>query len=178
MYYLYQLSSHQQHIPIQMTSMNAPQSVSPNSVSPIMPKRDDPISKSTSLTPTCSVSSIASPVNETNKEIRPQIVELIPLHTIAMIIIAALWLLLVQMVVSNTLISTSIFIFMKSVTTCLCILFVLAMIVMPAAYIIHPETVINFKFASFAPHIADGLRKLDYVVNQFVHTTSKKLESR
>jgi hypothetical protein len=175
MYYLYQLSPHQQHIPIQMTSMNAPQpvSVSPKSVSPIV----EPNSKSTSLTPTCSVSSIVSPTTTTNSQTRPQIVELVPLHTIGMIIVAALWMLLVQMVVSNTLIATSIFIFIKNAITCFGIIFILAMIVAPVAYAIHPKTVIDFKFASFAPHIADGLRKLDYFVNRFISATSKKLES-
>jgi hypothetical protein len=191
MYYLYQLSrpSHYQptNISIQMaSSINAPQSVSPNSVSPIVPivpigQQPQPqqpshaetisTSSTSSASSTSSTSSI-SHVNANDAQIRPQIVELFPVR----IIIAALWLLLVQMVVSNTLIARSIFIFIKNATTCFGILFILAMIVVPVAYTIHPKTVIDFKFASFAPQIADGLRKLDYFVNRLAHATRKKAE--
>jgi hypothetical protein len=175
-----------------INSLNAPQSVSPtNSVSPIMPIRqpshdEATISKSSSTSSTCSVSSIVSPVNEaasnsntndsnTNdiNQIRPQFYELFPVR----VIIVALWLLFVQMVVSNTLIATSIFIFIKNATTCCGILAILAMIVVPVAYTLRPDIIINFKFASLAPQIADGLRKLDYFVNRFIRATSKKLES-
>ena len=204
MYYLHQLShpSYKQtnNNSIQMdytNSFNAPQSVSPtNSVSPIMsmrqPSHVETISTSptsptspTSSTSSISVSSIVSPVNEAasnsntnsnpndSNQILPQFVELFPVR----VIFLALWLLFVQMVVSNTLIATSIFVFIKNATTCFGILAILAMIVVPVAYTIHPDTVINFKFASLAPQIADGLHKLDYFVNRFVRASSKKLES-
>ena len=78
---------------------------------------------------------------------------------------------------SNTLIATSIFVFIKNATTCVGILFILAMIMVPVAYTIHPKTVIDFKFVSFAPQIADGLRKLDYFVNRFMRAIRKKLEN-
>ena len=175
-----------------INSLNAPQSVSvspTNSVSPIMPIGQKPSNVETiSTSPTSptssstsSVSPVISSVNEAasnsntnnSNQILPQFVELFPVR----VIFVALWLLFVQMVVSNTLIATSIFVFIKNATTCFGILAILAMIVVPVAYTIHPDTVINFKFASLAPQIADGLRKLDYFVNRFVRASSKKLES-
>jgi hypothetical protein len=110
--------------------------------------------------------------NDSN-QIWPQFVELFPVR----IILAAIWLLSVQLVVSNTLIATSIFIFIKNATTCFGILAILAMIVVPLIYTLLPDIIINFNFASFAPQIADGLRKLDYFVNRFIRASSKKLEN-
>jgi hypothetical protein len=132
----------------------------------------DPAISPTSSTSSASAASI-SHVNEANHYQLRHFVEMFPVR----IILAALWLLLVQMVVSNTLIATSIFVFIKNATTCVGILFILAMIMVPVAYTIHPKTVIDFKFASFAPQIADGLRKLDYFVNRFICATRKKLEN-
>jgi hypothetical protein len=163
-----------------MASINAPQSVSPNSpnsISPITLIRQLSHNETISKSPTSSASSASaasiSHVNEANHYQLRHFVEMFPVR----IVLAALWLLLVQMVVSNTLITTSIFVFIKNATTCVGILFVLAMIVVPVAYIIHPKTVIDFKFVSFAPQIADGLRKLDYCVNRFMRAIRKKLEN-
>ena len=202
MYYLHQShpSYKQTTNSIQMAyinSLNAPQSVSPI-MSMRQPSHVETISTSptSSTSSTSSVSPVISSVNETasnsntndsntndsntndsntndSNQIQPQFYELFPVR----VIIVALWLPFVQMVVSNTLIATSIFIFIRNATTCFGILAILAMIVVPVAYTIHPDTVINFKFASLAPQIADGLRKLDYFVNRFIRASSKKLEN-
>ena len=87
-------------------------------------------------------------------------------------VIVAIWLMWIQLFASLVVVGiTTIF-----VTSAKCIgaMVVLTVIVLPVTYAISPKCVYKFKFHSLAPFIADGLYKLDYLVNRAVHYIKQK----
>lgn len=92
------------------------------------------------------------------------------------VIIAVIWMVLMQMTLSAAIILAGIATFVGSFAKCFGLIAVLTMVSLPAAYAICPENVRNFKFVSLAPVIADGLHKLDYFANRLKRAIGNKLK--
>ena len=145
-------------------------------VSPIDSTKSVSPSVSHSVSP--SVYPSVSPV-AVSTSLKPRIVdtEIMPLR----IIIGAIWFWSITFGLSFSTVMHGFETFMLSAITCVGILGILAIIVIPFVYSIRPEVVVQFKFGSLAPiltaTLAAGLFRLDHIVNQIVvrYTTTKRM---
>ena len=107
-------------------------------------------------------------IANTNTNTKTNTVEVISIR----FVIVAIWLMWIQLFASLVVVGITT-IFVTSVK-CIGAMVVLTVIVLPVAYAISPKCVYKFKFHSLAPFIADGLYKLDYLVNRAVHYIKQK----
>ena len=155
------------------------------SSSPVVSPIDSTNSVSPSASPSASpsVSPCASPCAPPSvspvavaKTSKPRIVgtEIIPFR----VIIGAIWLWSIAFGLSFSTVMHGIATFVSNAFTCIGLLCILAIIVIPIAYVIHPESVVHFKFGSLGPtisiRIANGLDMLDCLVYRAVRYTTKK----
>jgi hypothetical protein len=100
--------------------------------------------------------------------------EIIPFR----VIIGAIWLWSIAFGLSFSTVMYGITTFLLNAFTCIGLLCILAIIVIPIAYVIHPETVVHFKFGSLGPtisiRIANGLDMLDCLVYRAMRYTTTK----
>ena len=144
-------------------------------VSPIDSTKSVSPSVSHSVSP--SVYPSVSPVAVSTSSKPCTATEIMPLR----IIIGAIWFWSITLGLSFSTIMHGFETFVLSAITCVGILGILAIIVIPFVYSIRPEVVVQFKFGSLAPiltaTLAAGLFRLDHIVNRIVvrYTTTKRM---
>ena len=155
-----------------MSSSSSPVA-SASYVSPTRSDRDSPSLLSESVSPPLTV----SPTIVSRSKLPIGVVQIISIR----VIIGAIWLWSIALGLSFSTVMHGIATFLLNAFTCIGLFGILVIIVVPIAYVIHPETVIHFKFGSLGPIIAiritNGLDMLDCLVyravRRYTTTTTK-----